>query len=85
MFLAVHEAALERHPTLTSEHARTGGRVLPLVHPDRYLRIAPSSLTRSKDNALGALYERWPAARSARSALSGRIAASIAASSRSPN
>ena len=85
MFLAVHPTALERYPILSSEHARAGGRVLPLVHPDRYLRIAPSSLTRLKDDALGALYERWPAARSARSSVAGRIAASMAESSRSPN
>ncbi len=85
MFLAVHEAALEGHPILSSEHARTGGRVLPLVHPERYVRIAPLSMTWLKDNALGALYERWPAARSARNSVAGRIAASIAASSRAPN
>jgi hypothetical protein len=80
MFLAVHRAVLERNGRLSREHARAGGRVLPLVHPDRYLQIAPSSLARLKDNALGALYERWPAARSVK----GRIATSIASSTRSP-
>jgi SAM-dependent methyltransferase len=73
-FLAVCEDVLERHPILREEYARSGGRVLPLVHPDRYLRIAPSSLARVKDDALGMLDERWPAARSVRSALKGALA-----------
>ncbi len=51
------------------QRERSGGRVLPLVHPDRYVRIARSSPVRLEDNAVGTLYERWPSARRWRDAL----------------
>lgn len=63
MFLAVREDELGRYPALRAEYERSGGSVLPLVHPDRYVRVARSSPVRLKDNALGTLYERWPSVR----------------------
>ncbi len=74
MFLAVHEERLERHPFLAREHERTGGRVLPLVHPDRYLQIAPSSVARLKASMLGTVYERWPVARSVTGSMKSALA-----------
>jgi SAM-dependent methyltransferase len=73
MFLAVREDALERYSALHAEYERSGGSVLPLVHPARYVRVARSSPVRLKDNALGTLYERWPGVRRWRDALRGRL------------
>lgn len=73
MFLAVREDALDRYPALRAEYERAGGSVLPLVHPDRYVRVARSSPVRLKDNAIGTLYERWPDVRRWRDAVRARI------------
>jgi SAM-dependent methyltransferase len=73
MFLAVREDALERYPALRAEYERSRGNVLPLVHPHRYVRVARRSPVRLKDNALGAVYERWPAVRRWRDAVGDRL------------
>ncbi len=69
MFLAVRGEALSRYPSLRAEYERAGGRVLPLVHPDRYVRLAKASPVRLKDNAMGTIYDRWPAVRGLRDKL----------------
>jgi SAM-dependent methyltransferase len=74
MFLALREDVLPRYPALADEYARSGGRMLPLVHPDRYLRIAASSPTRVKDSVMAALYERWPATRGVRDSVRSAVA-----------
>jgi len=66
MFKAVSEDQVSRYSAVRDEYARSDGRVLPLVHPERYMRIATSSPTRLKDNMIGTLYERWPATRAVR-------------------
>jgi SAM-dependent methyltransferase len=73
MFLAVRADALQRYPGLRVEYERSRGSVLPLVHPDRYLRVARSSPVRLKDSAVGMLYERWPGVRRWRDALRDRL------------
>jgi SAM-dependent methyltransferase len=69
MFLAVRGEVLSGYPALRDEHERAGGRVLPLVHPDRYVRVAKTSPVRLKDSALGTVYERWPTVRRLRDKL----------------
>lgn len=66
VFMAVREDALGNYPALRDEYERSHGRVLPLVHPEHFMRIARSSPVRLKDNAVGSLYERWPQARQIR-------------------
>jgi SAM-dependent methyltransferase len=61
IIVCVRRDALDRYPALREEHERTHGAILPLVHPERYLRVAKASPVRLKDAVLEAAYERWPA------------------------
>jgi SAM-dependent methyltransferase len=69
MFLAVREDQLGRYQALRDDLDRTQGHVLPLVHPERYVRVARLSPVRLKDSAMGTAYERWPAIRQLRDAI----------------
>lgn len=58
LVLFVDGEVLDDYPELRAEHERFGGRALRLVHPDRYTRLARSSLLRLLENA-----RRWATAR----------------------
>lgn len=69
VFMAVQEDMLASLPPLAEAHRLSGGQVLPLVHPERFMRLAPTSPVRLKDAALGTIYERVPRVRQLREQL----------------
>jgi SAM-dependent methyltransferase len=62
MAVFVSRSRLADHPALASAF-REGQPLLPLVHPDRYVRVARGSVLLIKDKLVEHLYARWPAAR----------------------
>jgi SAM-dependent methyltransferase len=62
MAVFVSRAQLADHPLLACDF-REGQPLLPLVHPDRYARVARGSVSIIKDNLVERLYTTWPTVR----------------------